>query len=433
MLENALHTTLRKGISSGILRITYPSGRQESYGDGTGAPIAIRFIDPTALRAVLLDPGLAAAEMYMDGRLVLDQGSIYDLIAFAKSNTRPELVTPGARVHHLRRAATAAPVLRAIGRKAARRNVAHHYDLDERLYRLFLDRDMQYSCAYFERPDMTLDQAQLAKKRLIAAKLLVRPGARVLDIGSGWGGMALYLARVCDADVTGITLSEEQHRVATERAAAAGLADRVRFRLQDYREVEERFDNIVSVGMFEHVGLRQYPVYFRAVRRLLEPDGVMLLHSMAQPTAAPYNQPFMEKYIFPGGYIPSLSEVIPAVEKSGLLIRDLEVLSLHYAETTREWRRRFLERRDEVLALYDERFIRMWEFYLASAECAFRYDVMHVFHLQLARDQERVPLTRAYIPGEMARLAGAELAVPEYATLHDSPLVEVAARRSGSS
>ncbi len=432
MLENSLHAIFRKEISAGNLRISYPSGRQEFYGDGSGPPLALRIADKAALRAIVIDPELAAAELYMDGRLVVEEGDIYGLIALAKSNTRPEIMTSGAWLHHLRRSVTAAPILRAVGLKAARANVAHHYDLDERLYRLFLDDDMQYSCAYFERPDMTLDQAQLAKKRLIAAKLLVRPGARVLDIGCGWGGMALYLARVCGADVTGITLSQEQHRVATERAEAAGLADRVRFRLQDYREVDDRFDNIVSVGMFEHVGLRQIPVFFRTVRRLLAPDGVMLLHSMAQVTPAAYNQPFVEKYIFPGGYIPALSEVFPAVEKNGLLTRDVEILSLHYAETTREWRRRFLANRAEVLQLFDERFLRMWEFYLAGAECAFRFDSLHVFHLQLALDQERVPLTRAYIPGAMARLADAELAFPDYASLHDAPLAEAAARRSAS-
>ncbi len=334
---------------------------------------------------MLLDPALAAPEMYMDGRLVLDEGDVYDLIALAKSNTRPEVSTPGAWVQHLRRSITSAPILRAIGVKAARANVAHHYDLDERLYRLFLDGDMQYSCAYFERPDMTLDQAQLAKKRLIAAKLLIRPGARVLDIGCGWGGMALYLARVCGADVTGITLSQEQHRVATERAAAAGLADRVRFRLQDYREVDE---TLRQHRLGRHVrACRPAPVpdlSSAPPSGCSTPDGVMLLHSMAQPTPAPYNQPFMEKYIFPGGYIPSLSEVLPAVEKSGLLIRDTEILSLHYAETTREWRRRFLANRDEVLALYDERFIRMWEFYLAGAES----------RLPLRRDARRPPAAR---------------------------------------
>ena len=433
MLESAFHAIFRKEISSGNLRITYPSGRQEAYGNGSSPTLSLRFTDAAALRAVLLDPSLAAPEMYMEGRLLIEAGDVYDLIAVAKTNTRPELATPGAWVQHLRRSVTSAPILRAISVKTARANVSHHYDLDERLYRLFLDDDMQYSCAFYEHPDMTLDQAQLAKKRLIAAKLLVRPGARVLDIGCGWGGLALYLARVCGADVTGITLSEEQHRVATERAAAAGLAERVRFRLQDYREVDETFDNVVSVGMFEHVGPRQYATYFRTAQRILSHDGVMLLHSMAQPSAAAYNQPFMEKYIFPGGYIPSLSEVIPAVEKSGLLIRDTEILSLHYAETTLEWRRRFLAHRDEVLALYDERFIRMWEFYLAGAESAFRFDAVHVFHLQLAREQERVPLTRAYIPLEMARLAGAELAFPEYASLHDAPPIEAVVRLSASS
>jgi cyclopropane-fatty-acyl-phospholipid synthase len=219
-----------------------------------------------------------------------------------------------------------------------------------------------------------------------------------------------------------VTLSQEQLRVATERAAAAGLSDQVNFRLQDYREISERFDNIVSVGMFEHVGLRQYPVYFSTARRLLAPDGVMLLHSMGQIRPAAYNQPFMEKYIFPGGYIPGMSEVVPAVEKSGLIIRDMEILSLHYAETVREWRRRFLAERERVLELYDERFLRMWEFYLAGAESAFRFDQMYVFHLQLALDQTRVPLTRAYIPEEIARLAEAELDVPDYAELHEEPV-----------
>ena len=421
MLEKTLHAIFRDRISTGRLRVTFPSGREEAYGDGSGPPLALRFADTGALRRVFLDPGLAFPEMYMDGRIVIEEGDVFEFILLAKSNLRPEVATPFAWAFHLGRSVTYAPVLRAVGLKAARANVHHHYDLDERLYRLFLDGDMQYSCAYFEHPGMTLDQAQLAKKRLIAAKLLVHPGARVLDIGCGWGGMALYLARVTGADVTGITLSREQHRVATDRAAAAGLADRVRFRIQDYREVEGSFDNIVSVGMFEHVGLPQFPTFFRTAHRLLARDGVMMLHAMSQPTAAPYNQPFMDKYIFPGGYIPALSEVFPAVEKSGLLVRDTEILSLHYAETTREWRRRFLANREQVLELFDERFIRMWEFYLAGAESAFRHDAMHVFHLQLARDQTRVPLTRAYIPEEMARLAEAELDFPEYAALHDAP------------
>jgi cyclopropane-fatty-acyl-phospholipid synthase len=432
MLEKLLHSALDKQIESGDLQMTYPSGRIERYGDGTDEPLAIRITDDAALRAIVLDPGLAAPEMYMDGRLVIERGDVAALIALLKANTRAEVVTPAAWANHLRRSITAAPLLKAIGIKAARANVAHHYDLDERLYRLFLDPDMQYSCAYFEEPWYTLEQAQLAKKRLIAAKLLIRPGARVLDIGSGWGGMALYLARVCGAEVVGVTLSREQLRVSTARAREAGLADRVSFRLQDYREVSETFDNIVSVGMFEHVGLRQYPTYFKTVHKLLAPDGVALLHAMSQPVRAQYNQPFIEKYIFPGGYIPALSEVLPAVERSGLLIRDVEILSLHYAETTREWRRRFLANRDAVLALYDERFIRMWEFYLAGSEAAFRHDAIHVFHMQLVRDQARVPLSRGYIAEATARMIEAERGWPDYAALHPAALPS-APRRTGSS
>lgn len=431
MIEKVLHGILGRQITDGSFRVTYPSGRTELYGDGSGQPIAIRIADKAALRAIVRDPGLKAPEMYMDGRLVIEQGDIYDLIAVAKANTRPEISTPGAWFQHLRRSVTDAPLVRAVGLKAARANVAHHYDLDERLYRLFLDGDMQYSCAFWERPGMTLDQAQLAKKRLIAAKLLVEPGARVLDIGCGWGGMALYLARVCGAEVVGVTLSQEQLRVAEARAAAAGLSGRISFRLQDYREITDTFDNIVSVGMFEHVGLRQYPVFFETAGRLLRRDGVMLLHSMAQPTKAPYNQPFIEKYIFPGGYIPALSEVMPAVEKAGLVTRDVEILTLHYAETVKAWRERFLARRAEVLALYDERFIRMWDFYLAGSESAFRYDQVHVFHLQAAHRQERVPLTRTYIPDAMARLADAEREWPDYAALHEDAVAEPL-RRSGT-
>ncbi|MFT3972664.1 MAG: cyclopropane-fatty-acyl-phospholipid synthase family protein [Amaricoccus sp.] len=433
MLENVLDTALRTGISHGNLRVSFPSGRGETYGDGSGALIAIRITDPARLRAIALDPGLAVAEAYMDGALVIEHGDIYGLIAVAKSNMRPEVSTPGAWFQHLRRSVALAPVARAIGLKAARANVAHHYDLDERLYRLFLDDDMQYSCAWFERPDMTLDQAQLAKKRLIAAKLLVRPDARVLDIGCGWGGMALYLARCCDADVTGITLSREQLRIAEARAEAAGLSRRVRFRLQDYREVRETFDNIVSVGMFEHVGKRQFPVFFRTAARLLAPDGVMLLHSMTQPAPALYNQPFLEKYIFPGGYIPSVGEVVPAIERAGLLLRDVEILSLHYAETVKAWRERFLARRDEVVALYDERFLRMWEFYLAGSESAFRHDHIHVSHFQLAREQQRVPLTRAYVAEAMERLREREWQVPEYAALQAEPPAGVARLRRDAS
>lgn len=416
MLETLLHNALAAQITSGSLRVTYPSGRVETYG--RAAPlVAIRIVDPAALRAITLDPPLGVPEMYMDERLLIEVGDPYALMELFNRNTQPEHATTWAEVNHWRRSVTAAPIARAIGVRRARANVAHHYDLDERLYRLFLDDDMQYSCAWFEHPGMSLDAAQLAKKRLIAAKLLVRPGARVLDIGCGWGGMALYLAQVCDAEVTGVTLSQEQLRVARARAEALGLSDRVYFELRDYREVTGSFDNIVSVGMFEHVGLRQFPTFFQTAQRLLAPDGVMLLHSIGQPTAPRYNQPFIEKYIFPGGHIPPLSEVIGPVERAGLLVRDIEILTLHYAETLRAWRRRFLAARDKALDLYDARFIRMWDFYLAGSELAFRQYAMHVFHLQLVRDQERVPLTRAYIAPEMARLRAIEAKIPHYAPL----------------
>ncbi|TPE51498.1 SAM-dependent methyltransferase [Amaricoccus solimangrovi] len=429
MLEQRLDSALRGQITDGSISVTFPSGQTRAYGNGADPGISISIRDTGALRAIALDPTLAVPEMYMEGRLTIERGDPYDLIALFKSNTAPERATAGAVIGDTVRAVLRAPKAHGITLGAARANVAHHYDLSEELYRLFLDDDMQYSCAFFEREDMSLDEAQLAKKRLIAAKMLVEPGARVLDIGCGWGGMALYLARVCDARVTGITLSQEQLRVATARAEALGLSDRVSFELRDYREMVGEFDNIVSVGMFEHVGQRQFPVFFETASRLLAPEGTMLLHAIGQPTPPRYNQPFIEKYIFPGGHIPALSQVLPFVEKAGLLLRDIEILTLHYAKTLAAWRERFNAARDKVLALYDERFIRMWDFYLAGSEASFRHDNFHVFHLQLVRDQERIPLTRAYIPRELARLRGIEAGIPDYAALHSGAgLAEVPGR-----
>jgi cyclopropane-fatty-acyl-phospholipid synthase len=284
----------------------------------------------------------------------------------------------------------------AVGR--ARRNVAHHYDLNGRLYGLFLDRDREYSCAYFPKGTETLEQAQAAKKRHIAAKLcLDRPGLSVLDIGCGWGGMALTLARDYGARVTGITLSTEQLSEARARAKAEGLADRVSFELLDYRVMDQRFDRIVSVGMFEHVGVVHYRTFFDTVARCLAPDGVALLHSIGQWDGPGTNNPWIRRYIFPGTYCPALSEVMPAIERSGLLTTDIEVLRLHYAETLRHWRRRFAANRDMIASLYDERFCRMFEFYLSSVELAFRYGSLTVFQIQLAHRQTAVPLTRDYI------------------------------------
>jgi cyclopropane-fatty-acyl-phospholipid synthase len=279
----------------------------------------------------------------------------------------------------------------------ARQNVAHHYDLSDQFYELFLDRDRQYSCGYFRDEAEDLDAAQLDKKKHLAAKLLIRPGQKVLDIGSGWGGLALYLSAECGADVTGLTLSVEQHKFATRRAAAAGLSDRVRFYLRDYREEVGQYDRIVSVGMFEHVGLNHYGAFFTKLKSLLAPDGVALLHSIGRKDGPGTTMPWIRKYIFPGGYVPALSEVLPAVEQLRLWVTDIEILRLHYAETLRAWRRRFERNRDRVLALYDERFYRMWEMYLVGSEIAFRRQDHMVFQMQLAKAVDAVPLTRDYM------------------------------------
>jgi cyclopropane-fatty-acyl-phospholipid synthase len=288
----------------------------------------------------------------------------------------------------------------------AQRNVAHHYDLNGALYELFLDRDRQYSCAYFTTPDATLEVAQAAKKRHILSKLQVEPHHKVLDIGSGWGGLGLYIARESGADVTGVTLSSEQHAVSTQRAATEGLGARVRFKLQDYRLENARYDRIVSVGMFEHVGAGHYDEYFRKVRDLLTDDGVMLLHSIGRMEPPGGTNSWIRKYIFPGGYTPALSEVLAAIERVGLWVTDIEILRLHYAETLRHWRQRFMQNREEVkrLAGLDDRFCRMWEFYLAGCEMSFRHMNQMVFQLQLARRQDAAPLTRDYMyEGERVR------------------------------
>jgi cyclopropane-fatty-acyl-phospholipid synthase len=279
----------------------------------------------------------------------------------------------------------------------ARENVAHHYDLSGRLYELFLDSDRQYSCAYFRTNNDSLEAAQDNKKRHIAAKLLLKPGSRVLDIGSGWGGLGIYLAKAGAGDVTGITLSTEQHKVSNDRAFAAGLGNRVRFQMRDYREQTGKFDRIVSVGMFEHVGVNHYKRFFEKIRDLLTDDGVAVVHSIGRADGPGVTNPWIRRYIFPGGYSPALSEVLPAVEKSGLFVTDIEILRLHYAETLREWRRRFMAARDQIKALYDERFCRMWEFYLAGSELAFRYHGHIVWQMQLAKRVDTVPLTRDYM------------------------------------
>jgi len=290
----------------------------------------------------------------------------------------------------------------------SKRNVASHYDLDRRLYSLFLDDDKQYSCAYFETPESTLDDAQLAKKRHLAAKLVLQPEQRVLDIGCGWGGLGLYLAETAGARVTGITLSEEQFQIANTRAEEKNLTERARFVLQDYRNTPGHFDRIVSVGMFEHVGVDYYDAFFKRCAELLDDDGVMVLHSIGRSEGPGITNPWVAKYIFPGGYIPALSEVLPAIERAGLLVNDIEILRLHYAETLKAWRERFMARRDEAERMYDERFVRMWEFYLAASEMSFRKQNSMVFQIQISKRQGIVPITRDYIAREEQRLRAAE-------------------------
>jgi cyclopropane-fatty-acyl-phospholipid synthase len=391
-------------VARGNLRVTTAGGAILSFGDGSGPPVAVRFTSAAAQRRVLLNPDLRLGEAYMDGTFVVDQGSIAEFVDLV--GDRPSLpwwAVPVAGLHYLWRR-----VSQYNWRSRSRRNVAHHYDLDGRMYSLFLDSDRQYSCAYFESPEESLDDAQLAKKRHLAAKLLIGAGHRLLDIGCGWGGLALYAAEVCGAKVTGITLSQEQLAVARQRAKERQLDGAAAFHSVDYRDVTDRFDRIVSVGMFEHVGVGFYDAFFAKCAKILSDDGVMVLHSIGRSGRPSYTNSWIAKYIFPGGYIPSLSEVMPAIERAGLLITDIEILRLHYAETLKAWRERFLAHRDEVLRLYDARFLRMWEFYLAASEMAFRRQNMMVFQLQLAKRQGVVPITRDYIAQNEAHLRGRE-------------------------
>jgi cyclopropane-fatty-acyl-phospholipid synthase len=404
-MDRLLRYFLTQFIRRGSMTFTTASGAKFTCGDGTGEPVSVRFLTNDAERRILLNPELALGEIYMDGTFVVEQGSIADALAILLD--QPEILPRWAKLqwwvrYLVRHAQQFNP------RSRARENVARHYDLDGRLYSLFLDVDQQYSCAYFETPDTSLDDAQLAKKRHLAAKLLVRPGDRVLDIGSGWGGLGLYLAEATGADVTGVTLSTEQLQVSNARAAEKNLTGSAKFVLEDYRDIPGPFDRIVSVGMFEHVGVDFYETYFRRCAELLTDDGVMMLHSIGRSDGPDVTNPWISKYIFPGGYIPALSEVFPAIERAGLLVCDIEILRLHYAETLKAWRKRFMARREEAVRLYDERFARMWEFYLASSEMSFRKQNLMNFQIQLTKRQGVVPMTRDYIGREEARLRGVE-------------------------
>ncbi len=395
MWSKILQFRLSRLIKKGSLVIVHPD--QSAVRFGAGEPeITVRVVDPAVLRQLVLNPELALGEGYTDGQLTVDDDDIYGLLALLMENQPDYRMIGSPRLDRILHS-TQQRLQQYNPARRSRNNVAHHYDLSNDFFRLFLDRDLQYSCAYFPRPDATLEEAQAAKKAHIAGKLLLKPGMRVLDIGCGWGGLALMLARDHGVHVTGITLSTNQHRLATERAEQAGLSDRIDFRLADYRSVEGRFDRVVSVGMFEHVGVPQYDTFFRVVRDRLTEDGVAMIHTIGRAAPPASTGPWIRKYIFPGGYVPALSEAMCAVERQDLWPTDIEVWRLHYAETLRHWRARFEDNLDAVRAMYDDRFCRMWRFYLIASELSFRLGRQVVFQLQLARQQDAVPLTRDYL------------------------------------
>ncbi len=385
-----MEALLWRPIETGRLKVTAPDGRiYVLSGTAEGPEASIRIADRRLLRRMLVMPDLYLGEAYMEGMLTVDEGSLYDVLDFFACNLM-------SRLHDS--TATTLPSSfqnNVVGQSKA--NVAHHYDLNRKLFELFLDRDMQYSCAYFTSERESLEDAQANKKRRIAAKLLLKPGMRVLDIGSGFGGLALDLAQWFDIEVVGLTLSEEQWRASQDRARAVGLDKRVTFKLLDYREETGRYDRIVSVGMFEHVGQSHYDEFFRKIRELMTDDGVCLLHSIGRMAPPGSTSPWLIKYIFPGGYVPSLSEAFVAIERAGLWITDVEILRLHYAETLRHWHQRFQGNRDKVRSLYDERFCRMWEFYLQLCEIGYRRLNWMVFQAQIAKCLTTVPLTRTYL------------------------------------
>ncbi len=387
-----------------------PANNPEPLGQALLTPVVVHLADRATERALARDPYLALGEGYMDGRVTMVEGSLYDLLAIVMRGVEgaalPKWIVGLERLRHrTRRIAQYNPAARS------RRNVEHHYDIDGSIYDLFLDSDRQYSCAYFPDPGhetIDLETAQLLKKRHIAAKLAVEPGHKLLDIGSGWGGLGLYLSGTCDADVTGVTLSSEQLAIARRRSALAGLTEAARFELIDYRAVSGKFQRIVSVGMFEHVGVNHYDEFFGKVADLMTQDGVALIHTIGRSDGPGHTNPFIARYIFPGGYFPALSEVLPAIERAGLIVSDVEVLRLHYAETLKAWRERFQTSRDTAVKLRGEGFARMWEFYLAASEAAFRYQGLVVFQIQLVRSIDALPITRNYIEEAERRLAERE-------------------------
>jgi cyclopropane-fatty-acyl-phospholipid synthase len=412
---------VEKLLTKGRITLKLPGKPPRTYGRGEGKHLSVRFTDRKVAFDILRNPRLGLGEAYMDGRVVIEDGTILDLLELIVGANRWEEKGEG------RKALSKGKKLRAVKRwfernnfKRARRNVAHHYDLRDELYELFLDSDKQYSCAYFTDPGNSLEQAQADKKAHIAAKLALKPGQRVLDIGCGWGGMALYLHQVAGVDVLGITLSEHQLKIARERAAAAGVTDHVKFQLIDYRQLDGQFDRIVSVGMFEHVGAKHYDEFFAKCRDLLKPDGVMLLHTIGKlGEVSPSPDPFTDKWIFPGYHLPSLSQLTAASEKARLIASDVENLRLHYALTLRHWLKRATRARKQIEAMYDGRFFRMWEFYLAGGIVMFENGAACNYQVQYIRERRALPITRDYMAEAERR----------YREIAKAPAARKAARR----
>ena len=406
-----IETLVGQIIRKGRLTILMPGSEPLLFGPGGEPALTVRIADKRTAFAIARNPRVGLGEAYMDGRLHIEDGDILDLLELATAANPWEDAGAGRKAIGKGKSKLKKWFRGRNKVRRARKNVAHHYDIGNDLYRLFLDDDLQYSCAYFTKPGNSLEQAQSDKKAHIAAKLALAPGQHVLDIGCGWGGTALYLNRVAGVRVTGVTLSEEQLKVARERAAAAGVADQVKFELIDYRQVEGQFDRIVSIGMFEHVGAAHYDEFFAKCRDLLKPDGVMLLHTIGKLGKAAGPDPFTDKYIFPGYHLPSLSQLTAATEKLRLITSDIETLRLHYAYTLRHWLKRTQKAKKKIVALYDERFFRMWEFYLAGGVVAFESGSMCNYQLQYVRDRRALPITRDYM-GEAERKYRASKARP---------------------
>jgi cyclopropane-fatty-acyl-phospholipid synthase len=413
---------LRGVIREGRFVIIDHDGRRYEFGsdDGPAAetPVVIRFTHPGTAARIVRNPALGAGEAYMDGHLVVEPPhDIRDMVMLVMGNAdRAGGLAPPSRW----RRATDHMLWRldqANDRRRARRNVEHHYDLTRQFYELFLDEDRQYTMAFWRSPDATLEQAQRDKKALIAAKLRLTPGQssgmRVLDIGCGWGGLALYLHRHYGCEVLGISLAPDQVRFANERAEALGVADKVRFELIDYRDVTGSFDRITSVGMIEHVGSGRFPEYFGKTHGLLADDGIMLTHTIGRSGRPGRTDAWTRKHIFPGGYIPAMSELVTAIEDTGWQLGDVEILRYHYALTLHEWYNRTNFHAEQIAALYDDRLLRKWQFYLAGAEQSFRCGGMVNFHIQSVKTQSALPMTRDYIAAEAARLMAAD-PVPEW-------------------